>query len=198
MKAGGRLMASPRMAESLPLKVAAVCYRKRGTAVEFLLVNTNGGNKWTFPKGSPEARLSHSQAAEREASEEAGGCSGHHRASPLPSLHPLQGRVLAAGRRAGICGQGFPDGNTRVAAARRTSSKSHVVQPGRSASAFGQGSRGQIRSRNRSRDRSRARAHSIPQRALGTLSGRPQQPRSRAILIRISQHGTRYSSFMRR
>ena len=45
---------------------------KRGTAVEFLLVNTNGGNKWTFPKGSTDAHLSHSQAAEREAAEEAG------------------------------------------------------------------------------------------------------------------------------
>jgi len=39
--------------------------------VEFLLVNTNGG-KWTFPKGSTDARLSHSQAAEQEAIEEAG------------------------------------------------------------------------------------------------------------------------------
>jgi len=29
-------------------------------------------NKWTFPKGAPEPRLSHSQAAEREAKEEAG------------------------------------------------------------------------------------------------------------------------------
>jgi 8-oxo-dGTP pyrophosphatase MutT (NUDIX family) len=65
-------MGSPRIAKSLPLQVAAVCYRKRGDAVEFLLVNTNGGNKWTFPKGSPEARLSHSQSAEREAAEEAG------------------------------------------------------------------------------------------------------------------------------
>jgi 8-oxo-dGTP pyrophosphatase MutT (NUDIX family) len=65
-------MSSPRIAKSLPLQVAAICYRKRGTAVEFLLVNTNGGNKWTFPKGSTEARLSHSQAAEREAAEEAG------------------------------------------------------------------------------------------------------------------------------
>jgi 8-oxo-dGTP pyrophosphatase MutT (NUDIX family) len=65
-------MGSPRIAKSLPLQVAAICYRRRGTAVEFLLVNTNGGNKWTFPKGSPEARLSHSQAAEREAGEEAG------------------------------------------------------------------------------------------------------------------------------
>jgi 8-oxo-dGTP pyrophosphatase MutT (NUDIX family) len=65
-------MGSPRIAKSLPLQVAAICYRRRGAAVEFLLVNTNGGNKWTFPKGSPDARLSHSQAAEREAAEEAG------------------------------------------------------------------------------------------------------------------------------
>lgn len=61
-----------RAAKSLPLQVAAVCYRRRGDEVEFLLVNTNGGNKWTFPKGSPEARLSHSQSAELEAAEEAG------------------------------------------------------------------------------------------------------------------------------
>jgi 8-oxo-dGTP pyrophosphatase MutT (NUDIX family) len=65
-------MGSPRISKSLPLQVAAVCYRRRGPEVEFLLVNTNGGNKWTFPKGSPDAHLSHSQAAEREAVEEAG------------------------------------------------------------------------------------------------------------------------------
>ena len=65
-------MGSPRIAKSLPLQVAAVCYRRRGSAIEFLLVNTNGGSKWTFPKGSPETNLSHSQAAEREAAEEAG------------------------------------------------------------------------------------------------------------------------------
>ncbi len=65
-------MGSPRATKSLPLQVAAVCYRRRGDEVEFLLVNTNGGNKWTFPKGSPDANLSHSQAAEREAVEEAG------------------------------------------------------------------------------------------------------------------------------
>jgi 8-oxo-dGTP pyrophosphatase MutT (NUDIX family) len=67
----GNPMAS-RSSKSLPLQVAAVCYRRRDDAVEFLLVNTNGGNKWTFPKGSPDAHLSHSQAAEREAAEEAG------------------------------------------------------------------------------------------------------------------------------
>lgn len=57
---------------ALPLQVAAVCYRLRGPSVEFLLVNTNGGNKWTFPKGDPASSLSHSQAADREAWEEAG------------------------------------------------------------------------------------------------------------------------------
>src|SRR5579862_2507000 len=61
---------------ALPLQVAAVCYRRRESSIEFLLVNTNGGNKWTFPKGTPEPTLSHSQAAEREAWEEA-GVSGH-------------------------------------------------------------------------------------------------------------------------
>src|ERR1700689_5540719 len=65
-------MRSPRIAKSLPLQVAAVCYRRHGDDIEFLLVNTNGGNKWTFPKGSPESRLSHSQSAEQEAAEEAG------------------------------------------------------------------------------------------------------------------------------
>jgi len=65
-------MGSPRASKSLPLQVAAICYRKHGGVVEFLLVNTNGGNKWTFPKGSTDPHLSHSQAAEREAAEEAG------------------------------------------------------------------------------------------------------------------------------
>ena len=56
----------------LPLQVAAVCYRKRGSSFEFLLVNTTSGDRWTFPKGDTERRLSHSRAAEREALEEAG------------------------------------------------------------------------------------------------------------------------------
>ncbi len=44
-------MGSARIAKSLPLQVAAICYRRRGKAIELLLVNNNGGNKWTFPKG---------------------------------------------------------------------------------------------------------------------------------------------------
>jgi 8-oxo-dGTP pyrophosphatase MutT (NUDIX family) len=66
-------LAAPRLLRfALPLQVAAVCYRRRESSIEFLLVNTNGGNKWTFPKGAPEPSMSHSQAAEREAWEEAG------------------------------------------------------------------------------------------------------------------------------
>jgi 8-oxo-dGTP pyrophosphatase MutT (NUDIX family) len=57
---------------SLRFQVAAVCYRRRESSVEFLLVNTNGSGKWTFPKGSPSSHISHSEAAEREALEEAG------------------------------------------------------------------------------------------------------------------------------
>jgi 8-oxo-dGTP pyrophosphatase MutT (NUDIX family) len=66
-------MGAPRFLQSaLPLQVAAVCYRRRGDNIEFLLVNTNGGHKWTFPKGATERTMSHSQAAAQEALEEAG------------------------------------------------------------------------------------------------------------------------------
>jgi 8-oxo-dGTP pyrophosphatase MutT (NUDIX family) len=59
-------------ARFLPLQVAAVCYRKRGASFEFLLVKTTGGERWIFPKGATTRRLTHSEAAEREALEEAG------------------------------------------------------------------------------------------------------------------------------
>jgi len=59
-------------ARFLPLQVAAVCYRRRGACFDFLLVKTTSGDKWTFPKGATARRLSHSEAAEREALEEAG------------------------------------------------------------------------------------------------------------------------------
>jgi len=66
-------LAAPRSLKfALPLQVAAVCYRWRGQSIEFLLVNTNGGGKWTFPKGTPEPAMSHSHSAEQEAWEEAG------------------------------------------------------------------------------------------------------------------------------
>lgn len=54
-----------------PEQVAAVCYRLRGAAIEFLLIRTRKG-RWTFPKGGAEAGLTHSQTAALEAFEEAG------------------------------------------------------------------------------------------------------------------------------
>ncbi len=53
-------------------QVAAVCYRVRDGGIEFLLVRTRGGGRWTFPKGSAEPGLTHAQAAALEAFEEAG------------------------------------------------------------------------------------------------------------------------------
>jgi 8-oxo-dGTP pyrophosphatase MutT (NUDIX family) len=52
-------------------QVAAVCYRRRGVRLEFLLVRTDKG-RWSFPKGCLERELTSSQAAAREALEEAG------------------------------------------------------------------------------------------------------------------------------
>jgi len=62
-----------RLAEDagLTVRVAAVCYRVRELAVEFLLVNTTSG-KWTFPKGRLEPRMTGSETAALEAWEEAG------------------------------------------------------------------------------------------------------------------------------
>jgi 8-oxo-dGTP pyrophosphatase MutT (NUDIX family) len=53
-------------------QVAAVCYRVRSSGIEFLLVQTRGSGRWTFPKGSAEPGLTHAQAAALEAFEEAG------------------------------------------------------------------------------------------------------------------------------
>jgi 8-oxo-dGTP pyrophosphatase MutT (NUDIX family) len=44
----------------------------RHEAIEFLLVQTRGSGRWTFPKGSTEPGLTHAQAAALEAFEEAG------------------------------------------------------------------------------------------------------------------------------
>jgi 8-oxo-dGTP pyrophosphatase MutT (NUDIX family) len=53
-------------------RVAAVCYRLRDGAMQFLLIQTRGSRRWTFPKGKAEPGLTHAQAAAMEAFEEAG------------------------------------------------------------------------------------------------------------------------------
>jgi 8-oxo-dGTP pyrophosphatase MutT (NUDIX family) len=55
-----------------PSVAAAVCYRRRDGRVEFLLVRTKDGDKWTFPKGHVEQGETPADAAAREAREEAG------------------------------------------------------------------------------------------------------------------------------
>lgn len=54
-----------------PDQVAALCYRRSATSIEFLLVKTDGG-RWIFPKGNVEGKEELWQGAEREAFEEAG------------------------------------------------------------------------------------------------------------------------------
>ena len=83
-------------------QVAAVCYRLRGTTIEFLLVRTRGGGRWTFPKGSAEAGLTHAQAAALEAFEEA-GVHGRIEEGSFACYHlkPIQGknRTLRSGEK---------------------------------------------------------------------------------------------------
>lgn len=64
--------------------VAAVCYRVRGRRIEFLLVRTKGGGRWTFPKGHVKTNEGEKpwEAAAREAREEAGAI-GYPRRTPV-------------------------------------------------------------------------------------------------------------------
>ena len=85
-------------------QVAAVCYRVRKEAIEFLLVQTRGSGRWIFPKGSAEPGLSHAQAAAIEAFEEAGV---HGRIEEIPfrpvyqpeARRPAECSKIAAGQR---------------------------------------------------------------------------------------------------
>jgi 8-oxo-dGTP pyrophosphatase MutT (NUDIX family) len=56
--------------------------RRDAGGLEFLLVRTSQGDRWTFPKGRIEAGETPSAAAAREAAEEA-GISGRIAAQPL-------------------------------------------------------------------------------------------------------------------
>lgn len=67
--------------EAVPVQVAAVCYRRKGSSIEFLLVRTSSG-RWTFPKGHREPGLSHAEVAALEAFEE-GGVEGSVESRPI-------------------------------------------------------------------------------------------------------------------
>ena len=68
-----RLTHALRRAARRTTVAAAVPVRRREAGgLEFLLVRTSNGERWTFPKGTVERGESRSEAAEREAREEAG------------------------------------------------------------------------------------------------------------------------------
>ena len=52
-------------------QAAAICYRRRGRLIEFLVVRTSSG-KWTFPKGQIDPEMGSRKCAQLEALEEAG------------------------------------------------------------------------------------------------------------------------------
>jgi 8-oxo-dGTP pyrophosphatase MutT (NUDIX family) len=82
-------------------QVAAVCYRVRSAAIEFLLVQTRGSGRWTFPKGSTEPGLTHAQAAALEAFEEA-GVHGRMEEAPFASYVRRSRRGAACKKQAVI------------------------------------------------------------------------------------------------
>jgi 8-oxo-dGTP pyrophosphatase MutT (NUDIX family) len=60
------------MAEGWAKQVAALPWRKRGGAIEILLITSRGTQRWVIPKGWPITHLLGCNAAKREAYEEAG------------------------------------------------------------------------------------------------------------------------------
>jgi len=88
-----RLTRALRRAARRTKVAAAVPVRRRAAGgLEFLLVRTSSGGRWTFPKGTVERGESMSEAAAREAGEEA-GVTGRVGSEPLgiyryaPSRH---------------------------------------------------------------------------------------------------------------
>jgi len=81
-------------------QVAAVCYRVRRGAIEFLLVKTRGRGRWIFPKGSAEPGLTHAQAAAIEAFEEAGVHGRIEEAAFVRYILRRQGKRLKIARSA--------------------------------------------------------------------------------------------------
>ncbi len=86
-----------RLSRSPPARqvVAAVPVRARGGGgVEFLLVRTSNGERWTFPKGGREAGETLAETAAREAIEE-GGAIGRVGPEPIGEYLYRGARVVA-------------------------------------------------------------------------------------------------------
>jgi 8-oxo-dGTP pyrophosphatase MutT (NUDIX family) len=97
--------------------VAAVCHRCDEGSVELLLVRTKGGKRWTFPKGHVEPGEGHSEAAAREAREEA-GVEGEVAPAPFtryryPSTRDEEGESLVSAYLLEVLRQEPPAGKER-------------------------------------------------------------------------------------
>ncbi len=65
-----------------PEQVAALCWRKKKSGIEILLITSRETRRWVIPKGWPMEGLKNYNAARREAFEEA-GVEGHVRRKPI-------------------------------------------------------------------------------------------------------------------
>jgi 8-oxo-dGTP pyrophosphatase MutT (NUDIX family) len=97
--------------------VAAVCHRWGESGIELLLVRTQGGKRWTFPKGHVEAGERPWHAAAREAQEEA-GAEGDVSTTPLtrylyPDTRGGRGESEVAAYLLAVTDQRPPEGKER-------------------------------------------------------------------------------------
>ncbi len=83
-----RTMREPR--EVAATQAAAICFRRRGEKLEFLLIRSGKGTRRIFPKGNVKEGEAPWSTAEREAKEEA-GVEGQIRREPLTSYWHRQG-----------------------------------------------------------------------------------------------------------
>ncbi len=75
----------PKQAPSPVRQAAAVCFRRRGERLEFLLVRSSAGSRRLLPKGNIEKGETPWEAAAREAREEA-GVQGRIEPTPLTTF----------------------------------------------------------------------------------------------------------------
>jgi 8-oxo-dGTP pyrophosphatase MutT (NUDIX family) len=94
----------PSLPANMSLRAAAVPYRRTARGLEFLVVRTRSRRAWTFPKGHIEAGESASQAARREAKEEA-SISG--RIDPLPLTRYRYPALKAPGILTEVCVEAY-------------------------------------------------------------------------------------------
>jgi 8-oxo-dGTP pyrophosphatase MutT (NUDIX family) len=95
----------PLLPKHLHMQVAALCWRRSKKGIRILLVTSRDTGRWVIPKGWPMRRRTDSEAAAREAYEEA-GVRGTVSTRSI-GLY-LYAKVLNDGRRARLAVRVFP------------------------------------------------------------------------------------------